>query len=65
MMTRNQLVWIVAAVGAALGLLVQYCVRATLELENSPATIPLLPGILHLTYVSPYNYYWLEALVTL
>jgi urea transporter len=54
-MVRSRLVWLVVAIGTVLSLLVQYCVRATLGLENSPETIALLPGVLHLTYLLPYK----------
>lgn len=50
-MTNNRLVWTVTAIGTSLILLVQYCIRVSLESGSSPETIPLLPGILHLTYL--------------
>lgn len=52
-MTNNGLLWTVAAIGTALILLVQYCIRTVLESRPSPETIPLFPGILHLTYLRP------------
>lgn len=52
MKTKNRLVWIVAVMGAALSLLTQYLVRTTLESQIPSQSIPLLPGILHLTYIS-------------
>lgn len=48
-MTYNRLLWTVAAIGTALILLVQYGIRTVLESRPSLETIPLLPGILHLT----------------
>lgn len=54
-MVKSRLVWIVAFIGVVLSLIVQYCVRATLGLENSPETIPLIPGVLHLTYLLPHK----------
>ena len=50
-MTYNRLLWIVAAIGTALILLVQYGIRTVLESRPSLETIPLLPGILHLSYL--------------
>lgn len=52
-MTNNRLLWTVAAIGTALILLFQYCIRTVLESRPSLETIPLLPGILHLTYLHP------------
>lgn len=60
-MVKSRLVWIVAAIGTVLSLLVQYCVRATLGSENSPETIPLLPDVLHLTYLLPYKAFSFSA----
>jgi signal peptidase II len=50
-MTYNRLLWTVAAIGTALILLVQYDIRTLIESSHSLETIPLLPGILHLTYL--------------
>lgn len=50
-MTNNRLVWIVAAIGTVLILSVQYGIRTILESRPSLETIPLLPGILNLTYI--------------
>jgi signal peptidase II len=53
-MNKNRLIWIVVAIGTVLVLSVQYCIRTIFEskqpVETIP-TIPLLPGILHLTYL--------------
>jgi signal peptidase II len=53
-MNKNRLIWIVVVIGTVLILSVQYCIRTIFEsrqpLETIP-TIPLLPGILHLTYL--------------
>jgi signal peptidase II len=50
-MTSNRLMWTVTAIGTALILFVQYCIRVSLESRSPLETIPLLPGILHLTYL--------------
>jgi signal peptidase II len=50
-MTKNRLVWIVGITGTVLILSVQYCIRTIFESRPSLETIPLLPGILHLTYL--------------
>ena len=52
MKTTNRLVWLVAIIGTALSFLTQFLVRITLELQSPPQSIPLLPGILYLTYMS-------------
>lgn len=58
-MTSNRLMWTVTAIGTALILFVQYCIRAVLELRPPLETIPLLPDILHLTYVREANAFML------
>jgi signal peptidase II len=50
-MNKNRLIWIVAAIGTVLILSVQYCIRTIFESRQPLETIPLLPGILHLTYL--------------
>jgi signal peptidase II len=50
-MNKNRLVWIVAAIGTVLIVSVQYCIRTIFESRQPLETIPLLQGILHLTYL--------------
>ncbi len=50
-MTNNRLWWTITAIGTALILLVQYYIRTVLGSKPLLETIPLLPGILHLTYL--------------
>jgi lipoprotein signal peptidase len=49
-MTKNRLMWMIAVIGTVLLLLVQYCLRVSIGSRFPAETIPLLPGVLHLTY---------------
>ncbi|MFQ3637974.1 MAG: signal peptidase II [Cyanobacteriota bacterium] len=50
-MTRNRWVWITGLAGSLLGLLIQVFIRKAFEAQLSPKTLPLIPGIFHLTYL--------------
>ncbi|MGP1387978.1 MAG: signal peptidase II [Thainema sp.] len=62
-MTNNQLVWIVAAAGAFLSLLVQFIARILFGSKDPSelATIPLIPNVLHFTYLDITNSFAISA----
>lgn len=54
-MTSNRLMWTVTAIGIPLILLVQYGVRVMIGSRTPLEPLPLLPGILYLTYIPNNN----------
>lgn len=51
MFAKNRLFWIAALIGLVLDRLTKFLVTYTLLLTIPPQTIPLVPGVFHLTYV--------------
>lgn len=51
MFFKNRLFWIVALIGLVLDRLTKFWVVYTMLLTIPPETIPVLPGIFHITYV--------------
>ncbi|WP_008310908.1 signal peptidase II [Leptolyngbya sp. PCC 6406] len=52
MRLRNQLFWVAAIAGLVLDQLTKFWVVQTFELTVPPETLPLWPGVFHLTYVT-------------
>ena len=51
MFTKNRILWIAAGLGLVLDRLSKFLVVYTMPLTVPPHTIPLLPGVFHITYV--------------
>lgn len=51
MFSKNRLFWITALIGLVVDRLTKFGIIYTLPLTFPPATIPLIPGVFHLTYV--------------
>ncbi|HEY9908511.1 MAG TPA: signal peptidase II [Thermosynechococcaceae cyanobacterium] len=51
MFTKNRILWIAALLGLVFDRLSKFLVVYTMPLTVPPATIPLFPGVFHITYV--------------
>ncbi|MGI0489563.1 signal peptidase II [Pantanalinema rosaneae CENA516] len=51
MFSKNRLFWIAALIGLVVDRLTKFGIVYTMPLTMPPATIPLIPGVFHLTYV--------------
>ncbi|MBL1174325.1 MAG: lipoprotein signal peptidase [Pantanalinema sp. GBBB05] len=51
MFSKNRLFWIAALIGLVIDRLTKFGIVYTMPLSIPPTTIPLIPGVFHLTYV--------------
>lgn len=51
MFAKNRLFWIAALIGLVFDRLTKFLVVYTMPLTEPPQTIPIVPGVFHLTYV--------------
>ncbi len=51
MFAKNRLFWIAALVGSVLDRFSKFLITYSFQLTTPPQTLPIIPGIFHLTYV--------------